>query len=493
MATGTWPPIVLIENSGFFTESLDIRRFETAALTRAKLDFVIFQRTYGPNAVDICRKLRRNGTTCGFFMADLYPNDMLIEVDFVLTPSTCLRETLINSGIDARRVFCLPDAVETVPCLRKKYFPRSSDMHATTKIVWVGNEGHWPTLDTIRALLDSHPSFKTYKLVTISNHPDADIAWQLDRVWDDIISCDIGVVPVDVTNPRSLVKSNNRATMYMALALPVVCTPISSYAEFIRHGVNGFLATSDSDWVVRIERPSAATKDWRNGIRLCARGVQPGHDCIEVSIHLERTSAPTNLKREKPTTMRRPYAGSEKYYEVMLSEGIHNSEETLEFALDTLFGNFDFTDTRVLDIGGGRGLFSFYAASCGAEEVICVDPESAGSSLGVHAKFIRIRRLLGLSNVKLEPLAFQEYESDGKPFDLIILHNSINHLDETACIHLMTDEGARAFYQSIFLSRVPASVAVNRENEHANPQRLPNGTSYAMQLHGPAERSRTTG
>jgi hypothetical protein len=182
-------------------------------------------------------------------MADLYPNDMLIEVDFVLTPSTCLRETLINSGIDARRVFCLPDAVETVPCLRKKYFPRSSDMHATTKIVWVGNEGHWPTLDTIRALLDSHPSFKTYKLVTISNHPDADIAWQLDRVWDDIISCDIGVVPVDVTNPRSLVKSNNRATMYMALALPVVCTPISSYAEFIRHGVNGFLATSDSDWV----------------------------------------------------------------------------------------------------------------------------------------------------------------------------------------------------------------------------------------------------
>jgi glycosyltransferase involved in cell wall biosynthesis len=185
-------------------------------------------------------------------MADLYPNDMLTEVDIVLTPSNCLREMLINSGIDGRRVFCLPDAVETAPSLRKKYVPESLDKHGTTKIVWVGNEGHWPTLDPVRALLASHPSFKTFKLVTISNHPDADIAWQLDRVWDDIMSCDIGVVPVDATKPRSLVKSNNRATMYMALALPVVCTPISSYAEFILHGVNGFLATCESDWVEQL-------------------------------------------------------------------------------------------------------------------------------------------------------------------------------------------------------------------------------------------------
>jgi SAM-dependent methyltransferase len=148
--------------------------------------------------------------------------------------------------------------------------------------------------------------------------------------------------------------------------------------------------------------------------------------------------------------MGHPSAGIEKYYDVILSEKIHASEETLEFVLDNLFGGINFINKRVLDIGGGRGLFSFYAASCGAEKVICVDPESAGGGVGIHAQFIGIQGQLGLSNVRLEPVAFQEYKSDGRPFDVIILHNSINHLDESACIHLMKDERARAVYRSIF-------------------------------------------
>ncbi len=67
--------------------------------------------------------------------------------------------------------------------------------------------------------------------------------------------------------------------------------------------------------------------------------------------------------------------------------------------LKYLFEGVDLDNSRVLDIGGGNGVFSFYAALNGAEEVICLEPEEAGSRSSMQSKFERMSTSLGLANV----------------------------------------------------------------------------------------------
>lgn len=140
----------------------------------------------------------------------------------------------------------------------------------------------------------------------------------------------------------------------------------------------------------------------------------------------------------------------ELYLNTMVKERIYPSKGNLSFNMDSLFGDIDFKNMKVLDIGGGSGLHSFYAACSGAKEVVCLEPESEGSALGVNEKFKKLNRLLLLDNVVLEPATLQAFESHGEAFDIILLHNSINHLDETACINLLKADCSKIIYKELF-------------------------------------------
>jgi hypothetical protein len=84
--------------------------------------------------------------------------------------------------------------------------------------------------------------------------------WSIDGVYERLLRADIGIIPIDASqvgiNPHAPVpswrlKSENRLTLMMALALPVIATPIPSYEAVIEHGVNGFLARTRGDWTRR--------------------------------------------------------------------------------------------------------------------------------------------------------------------------------------------------------------------------------------------------
>ncbi len=141
----------------------------------------------------------------------------------------------------------------------------------------------------------------------------------------------------------------------------------------------------------------------------------------------------------------------EGYFSAVIREGLYPNRGNLQFHLKTLFKNIALENRRVLDIGGGSGLHSFYAACMGAKEVICLEPETEGSRSGMGTKFSKLGGMLGYDQVKFEPVTFQTFEPVGKQFDIILLHNSINHLDENACINLLNDEPSRAIYMNIFL------------------------------------------
>ena len=139
----------------------------------------------------------------------------------------------------------------------------------------------------------------------------------------------------------------------------------------------------------------------------------------------------------------------EGYLSAVITEGLYPNRGNLRFHLRTLFRGIALENKRVLDIGGGSGLHSFYAACMGAKEVVCLEPETEGSRSGMEAKFKKLGGILGYDQVKFEPVTFQAFEPAGKQFDIIVLHNSINHLDETACINLLNDEASQAIYMDI--------------------------------------------
>lgn len=140
----------------------------------------------------------------------------------------------------------------------------------------------------------------------------------------------------------------------------------------------------------------------------------------------------------------------EQYFSTIVREGLYSTKRNLRFYCKTLLGKIDFANKRVLDIGGGNGLHSFYAACSGAKKVVCLEPEAQGSRSGVNRTFQRLKTSLSANNVHLVPLTLQDYEpEEGDKFDIVLLQNSINHLNEDACIELLNKGKARDDYIGI--------------------------------------------
>lgn len=140
----------------------------------------------------------------------------------------------------------------------------------------------------------------------------------------------------------------------------------------------------------------------------------------------------------------------ERYLNVVINEHLFSSKENLLFELEWLFNGINFRDMRVLDIGGGAGVVSFYASYKGATNVVNLEPEAEGSSSETQKTFVKLQRLLDAPNVTIEPSTIQAFKSYDQAFDIIILNNSINHLNENACINLLKDKKSKLHYQMIF-------------------------------------------
>ena len=130
-----------------------------------------------------------------------------------------------------------------------------------------------------------------------------------------------------------------------------------------------------------------------------------------------------------------------------------------------LFRGVDFRGRRVLDVGGGLGTCSFLAVAAGAAEAICLDPEAAGATSGTGAVFSGLAAELGIDNAHIEPTTLQSYVAPPRSFDVVIFHNSINHVEEAACIELERSEEARRAYRAVFtqvadLSRPGADLII---------------------------------
>lgn len=138
------------------------------------------------------------------------------------------------------------------------------------------------------------------------------------------------------------------------------------------------------------------------------------------------------------------------FFEAVIKEGLFASERNLAFRLESLFADRSWAGLRMLEIGGGAGVYSLYAAARGAADVVCLEPAGDGSTAGMAERFRRIRDAARIEHAQHLPLTFQAYEPEGDPFDLVLLYNSVNHLDEAACAAVHRDPDAREVYRALF-------------------------------------------
>jgi SAM-dependent methyltransferase len=118
--------------------------------------------------------------------------------------------------------------------------------------------------------------------------------------------------------------------------------------------------------------------------------------------------------------------------------------------VDELFGAVDCRGKDVVDVGGGNGALSVWAALNGARAVTCLEPEHAGATDGVFARARTLTDAARFPNLRVLPLTLQQYAvSTPQSADVIVCNATINHIDETACSNLGWSNDARAKYLMI--------------------------------------------
>jgi len=91
------------------------------------------------------------------------------------------------------------------------------------------------------------PSFR------IEGVPMVAIPWRLDTEVEELLSCDIGVMPL-TNEAYSWGKCGAKLLQYMGVGIPAVASPVGANREIIQQGENGFLAQTPDEWVGRLEQ-----------------------------------------------------------------------------------------------------------------------------------------------------------------------------------------------------------------------------------------------
>lgn len=267
-------------------ECPDLSGLDARALA-SRFDIVYFQKVHGPAVQLLAQQLRAAGMRTVFGMCDRIRPDMTEVTDATVVVTEYLRLCypeglrnrihVVHDGIErpqarrtapigdrgsARRplqavlvtssaLASLPVLVRPPPWLRVnivgRYAPRRPRLRRWAEYRW-----RFAELDGLQRL--DYLRFLTDRRIER-------VAWDPQRVYEQMQAADIGIIPVDArassqpgeAEPDWALKSENRLTMKMAMGLPVIATPIPSYLPVVDEGRNAFLARHADEWFAQLE------------------------------------------------------------------------------------------------------------------------------------------------------------------------------------------------------------------------------------------------
>ena len=112
---------------------------------------------------------------------------------------------------------------------------------------------------------------------------------------------------------------------------------------------------------------------------------------------------------------------------------------------DFLFQGINLAGASVLEVGCGRGAWALWAAQHGASRVVGIEPEADGSTSDTLAHFSQSIKTLNLGT-RVEAMNSSLHDLQAERFDVVVLYNVINHLDERTVPLLHTSLSAFNHY-----------------------------------------------
>jgi glycosyltransferase involved in cell wall biosynthesis len=159
--------------------------------------------------------------------------------------------------VGEEKVTVVPTAVDMERYPRKDY-GKSGD---SIILGWIGSGSTlWYLRNLIPVLENLCRRYPHLKLKVVSDEfftssavPMVKKKWALEDEVLDLQSFDIGLMPL-TEDVWSQGKCGLKAVQYSAAGIAVVCSPIGINRDIVEDGVNGFWASTDTQWMERISR-----------------------------------------------------------------------------------------------------------------------------------------------------------------------------------------------------------------------------------------------
>ncbi len=175
---------------------------------------------------------------------------MVRSADVIIAGNSYLKE-LATKYTDPNKIYILPTPIDLSKYRKKNYSIKSSQI----TLGWIGSKS---TLKYLKELIPVFnklgEKYKNLKLKIVANAffdcdklPVEKIEWDYDDEVNELVSFDIGLMPLDDT-PWSRGKCSFKLIQYLAVGIPGVCSPVGMNADVIKNGENGLWATSLDEW-----------------------------------------------------------------------------------------------------------------------------------------------------------------------------------------------------------------------------------------------------
>ena len=150
-----------------------------------------------------------------------------------------------------------------------KHVTPSTQNKTVINLGWVGTTGNLQYLtllqepfarlsqnfpDKVRLTIIGHiKQFETLKSLFTDIQIDLKPYIDPENIFDHIADFDIGLMPL-FDGDWEKGKCASKALVYMAAHVPVVCSRVGENMEVIQDGVNGFLASDEDEWILKLSK-----------------------------------------------------------------------------------------------------------------------------------------------------------------------------------------------------------------------------------------------